>query len=178
MKKSFLVLLFALFLASPAWSYTINSGATDVGALDNLVAAALLGDSGDDTELNWVKTVLSDSTITMDLKLNWGTYSYYAVDNQPTKYAIDLQSNQPEYFLVKVGVGENDPQYSHFLYENLVSLYWGVIDLQTTYGTIKEIGKVSHIDEFNAQVPEPGTMLLLGGLLFGLGVVNRKRIMK
>jgi hypothetical protein len=29
-----------------------------------------------------------------------------------------------------------------------------------------------------SSVPEPGTMLLLGGLLFGLGVVNRKRIMK
>jgi len=178
MKKLVVLMVAALLLsAAPAWALTVNAGATDVGGYDNLKFKATQGSlelpsSGDADELAWVRTVLNDQTITLAVKytqMNW------LVTDEAGVYAIDLQTN-PEYFLVKIGGGAGSTGYTHFLYENLESLNWGVVKLANLGLSITNITALSHVDEFNGtQVPEPMSMLLLGFGLVSLAGVGRFR---
>jgi len=178
MKKLVILMVAALSLSvAPAWALTVNAGATDVGGYDNLKFTATqktpeLPSSGDADELAWVRNVLNDQTITLAAKytqMNW------LLTNVPGVYAIDLQTN-PEYFLVKIGGGAGSTGYTHFLYENLESLNWGVVALAELGLSITNITALSHVDEFNGTpVPEPTTMLLLGFGLVGLAGVRKFR---
>ena len=97
--------------------------------------------------------------------------------NQVGTYALNMLGS-PAYFFIKTGAKQDG--FDHFLFENLESLSWAVIDLPGL--DIKNIGKLSHVGEVGGggappqeQVPEPGTILLLGGGLLGLAFYGRGR---
>lgn len=165
-------------------------GWADVGSPDVLIGISLLDNSGDALEVAWVNDVLKltgDAAFTVDDLVKtesddpeWANW-FSVGDTGSGAFAFEFVTEQPEYFYLKVGVGKDDPQYSHLLFENVDSLNWGVVTLAQTLGTtgftIKEWGKFSHLGELGGSpVPEPATMLLFGTGLAGLaGIVRRKK---
>jgi len=184
MKKTRILLMvtcgFVLFSWGTVLAYQLDDG-TDVGGLDRHVASASLGNSGDDTELDWVQGVLG-SEYTLEEKYDMGeTVGNMVMDwkntTQAGTYALNLLGS-PAYFFIKTGAKQNEVD--HFLFENLESLSWAVINLPDL--EIKNIGKLSHVGEVGGggappseQVPEPGTVLLLGCGLLGLAFYGRGR---
>ncbi len=179
MKKTRLLLMtmfgFALFSWGTAIAYQLDDG-TDVGELDSIVASASLGNSGDQTELDWVQGELG-SEYTLEEKYAMDKTIYWEETDGEKTYALNLLGS-PAYYFIKTGAkpGEVD----HFLFENLESLSWAVINLSDL--EIKNIGKLSHVGEVGGggappseQVPEPGTVLLLGCGLLGLAFYGRGR---
>ena len=155
---------------------------TDVGGVDNFIAKATLTNSGDNAELSWVRDTLNDQTITLDDKYTSNGSDWTLIENETDIYSTELINNQ-SYFLLKFG-GGNTGVDTHLLYENVGDLAYGVIDfseagIDLLSVTKFHIGKVSHVDEFNANpvdpqgtptnpIPEPMTISLFALALLGL----------
>ena len=187
MKKIILLTAFILFFASSAWSLVIttSSGNYEAGDVDTFYSVDSMvyfdgswgGYSGFAAEVAWVQSILgTDITMVEADKTdvnsdNWG-YGY--TDAGEKVWGFNFEEGF-DYFLIKTGVKALDGN-NHFLYSNLDSLYWGVINLATLGVDIENISKVSHIDGINptAPVPEPGTMVLLGAGLVGLAGFRKK----
>ena len=181
MKKVLLIGLLAVILMFPvaSWSLTIGNPGVEIGGVDLLIASAVLSDSSDQGEVNWVNSVLKTSFVKTDMEKNDVTESMWVVTNQDSSvYAMKFfSSSNPEYFFIKVGAGENDlRQYTHHLYTNFESFQYAVVDLDQAGYEIKNIGKFSHIGEFpgTTQAPEPLSLILLGLGLIGIVGIKRK----
>lgn len=159
--------------ANPAWSLTV--GSIDVGEVDTWLASTRLGNSGEDTELQWVRSVLGSDIVLQERTETEEGAGWLRTNEDSRVYAFDFVGDNTEYFLVKTGATSSGN--THFLFENVQNFSWGVIDLDLNdIESIKNVGKLSHIGEYGAgaPVPEPATLVLLGSGLLGLAGFRRK----
>jgi hypothetical protein len=161
---------------SSAWSIPLS----DLGSVDKLLASDKLANSGESTESAWASGILGFN-VTFDTKIN-GSGAWSTVDSNPGLYAVDFgaDGDDPLYYLVKTGAGSTTgPGDTHFLFQNLDSFRYGLINLGDLGFSSLMVGKISHTTIFDGgggtSVPEPGLFVLLGTGLLALTLIRRRR---
>ena len=144
-----------------------------VGSLDTLIGATTLGDSGDDTEKDWIADVLGipSNELTYSKVTSSGGANWQSLGG--SVFAFDLGS-EPGWFMLKTG---NGATYRNFLFENLGSLQYAAIDFNDLgFGSIN-IGKISHVSAAGdpTSVPEPVSLAGLGAGLAAIAVKLRRQ---
>ena len=167
--------------------FSTNASAIDIGVVggaDDLLAGGLLADNSNPTsEEQFIEAALLallgvSVDITYTQLPNSDDSFWQEVTGEPVGdlYAFNLgAAGGAEYFVIKTG--NNSTGNNIFLYDNLDSVQYAVIDLDV-FPDDFNIGKVSHTGATAAgtttPVPDGGaTLILLGAALSGLGMARR-----
>lgn len=177
-----LLLTFAMMI--PTHSHATLLNLSEVGGLDILIANSTLDNSGEKTEIEWLKGLRGDS-VTLSQHYDSSGSDWFEVDGESNVFYTSLIQT-PQYFVLKFGDGDLD-MYSHYLFENKGDLSFAVFDLAGLGIDLSEnqnvsIGRISHVREYNpvttttTLIPEP-IMISLFSLLI-LMCANRKALNK
>ena len=195
MKKLTVMLAGAMFMicgmlavASSASALTVNAGTTQVGGADTVIDGTnILPNAA--SEKAWITQVLTTYLNQAFVVTSYNVFTAadagvwnWQLTNQALTYAMSTPT-APEYFLIKTGNIVGGAGNREYLFDNMASLNWAVVNLNDIaiedIASISavNIGKFSQIGEVNgsAPVPEPGTMMLLGAGFLGLAVYGKRR---
>jgi hypothetical protein len=157
-----------------------------VGGADTLVDWTKLDSNNPVLEKQFIADYLNVDplSITYTQLSGSGAASWLPVNEDPSLYAFDFGGLSPALFVVKtgnkVGVAGESGTFDHFLFSNVGSTLFGVIDMDlfTRKSGNVEIGMVSHVGTSGTtttRVPEPGTMGLFGLALAAFGFTRFRR---
>jgi hypothetical protein len=128
-----------------------------------------------------MESFANDNNLVQDLKID----SFTAFVNAPSQWYLDVAPTEPGYFLLKFGTGGTSATADTFFFQNIgemTKLVWSDSQVQFLSGgggNNTNIGRLSHYTTYDpsitsAQIPEPGTLALLGLGLAAFGI-RRKR---
>ncbi|HNO74663.1 MAG TPA: PEP-CTERM sorting domain-containing protein [Nitrosomonas mobilis] len=162
--------------------------------IDTKLGSANLGNSSDADELNLIRSLSLDNTLTLDFKIDSGNTSFNATSNGTGSWFIDVAPAAPGYFLLKFGTGGITPTPdSHYVFQNigeLDKLVWSNDQVNFLTGgncgaanqNACNIGRLSHYVGTNgetgtpSEIPEPMSLLLIGTGLLGFAATRRRRL--
>jgi hypothetical protein len=160
---------------------------------DLLLGSAALGNSGEEEEMDYLRTLVGDPDLVLIAKVETENPTLFAV-NDDGQWYIDVAPDEPGYFMLKFGVGRTNVTNTHYFFDNiaeLTKLVWTNEQVNFLTGgncaanpNQCNIDRLSHFiisDGDNGgpgvNIPEPGSVALAGLGMLGLWF-SRRRMQK